>query len=138
MDTNIICSFEVIGDPVAQPRHRATKMGGKIRMYLPNAHPVHEWKKRITEACAEAHGSSEMVEGPVRLEMTFIFQKPKSRKVSGLKETKPDLDNLMKACMDAMGQSGVWQEDKQVASVISTKKWAEAFESPRLVVVLRK
>jgi Holliday junction resolvase RusA-like endonuclease len=113
-------------------------MGGKIRMYLPTAHPVHEWKKRITESCAEAYGSSEMVKGPVTLEMTFVFQKPKSRKVSGLKDTKPDLDNLMKACMEAMGQSGIWEDDKQVASVISSKRWAEDFESPRIMVVLSK
>ena len=38
--------------------------------------------------------------------------------------TKPDLDNLIKACMDAL--NGVaWADDKQVVGLIATKGYAE-------------
>ena len=39
-----------------------------------------------------------------------------------LKTTKPDVDNALKAILDAATKAGVWRDDAQVASVV-VEKW---------------
>ena len=129
MDETVI-EFSVIGEPVAQPRHRATKMGGKVRMYLPKDHPVQDWKKRIAELALLVHNKDPLI-GPLSLELNFIFTRPKTVKRKGWKDTKPDLDNVVKACMDALTNANIWEDDKQVCELVARKRWAEPEETPR-------
>ena len=114
-------SFVVSGTPTAQPRHRATARGGYVRFYLPSEHPVHEYKKAIIEG-ARRHKNG-VIEGPVRLDILFSFLPAKSAK--GVKATfkisKPDLDNLEKAVMDAITESGIWIDDAQVVEKHTAK-----------------
>ena len=129
--------FSVVGEPIAQPRHRATKIGGKVRMYLPNNPPVNDWKKRIIELAMVVHNHREPFVGPLELHLDFCFPTPKTVKRSGWKDTKPDLDNCIKACMDAMTDANIWEDDKQVCVLKSTKKWANSDETPRVDIRLK-
>lgn len=114
-------SLVVFGKPVAQPRHRASCRGGYAKMYLPGDHPVHDFKRRIM-AVAASH-PIRRIEGPVRLDLLFAFSQPKGRKRQ-FKISKPDLDNLEKAVMDALTDAGVWCDDAQVVEKHSTKVYA--------------
>ena len=134
MDETVI-KFSVVGEPVAQPRHRATKMGGKVRMYLPKDHPVQDWKMRISE-CVFSDTRDPLV-GPLSLELNFVFTRPKTVKRKGWKDTKPDLDNVIKACMDALTNANVWEDDKQVCELTARKRWAEPDETPRAEFILK-
>ena len=108
----------VLGKAVAQPRHRASCRGGFARMYLPSDHPVHDYKRRIITA---AHTQNiRKIEGPVRLDLMFAFTQPKGR-ARQFKISKPDLDNLEKAVMDALTEAGVWCDDAQVVEKHSVK-----------------
>ena len=115
-------TFVVLGKPVAQPRHRATFRGGFAKMYIPREHPVHGFKERII---AEAHKHELVrIEGPVRLDLMFAFVQPKGR-VGQFKISKPDLDNLEKAVMDALTTAGVWCDDAQVVEKHSAKVYGK-------------
>jgi Holliday junction resolvase RusA-like endonuclease len=109
----------VIGKPIAQPRHRASARGGFVRMYLPADHPVHKYKRDIV-AEVKAAGWSR-IEGPVRLECVFCFAPSRPTKKSQYKISKPDLDNLEKAVMDALTMAGAWVDDSQVVFKLSAK-----------------
>lgn len=112
-----VIQFNVIGRPIPQPRHRATARNGFVTHYLPSDHAVHEYKRSIGEAARKATAST--IEGPVRLEILFSFEHAKSSKRRNdpcYRMSRPDLDNLEKAVMDALTDAGIWIDDAQVAS----------------------
>ena len=130
MSTDII--FTVPGEPVAQPRHRVSTIGGRGRLYLPKSHPVHAYKAAIRAAFIEAAGKFKTITGPVQLSVHCRFEMPKSwskKKRSGLvgnlHDRKPDGDNVLKAVKDALTDCGVWNDDAQVALEFIGKRWSE-------------
>lgn len=135
-DKTQMMSFVVFGKPIAQPRHRAAARHGHIVHYLPNAHPVHAYKKAlIIEAKRHAKG---MIEGAVRLEILFSFAFPKAKK--GTKEFKisrPDLDNLEKAVMDAMTDGEIWIDDAQVVDKRSIKIYGSVDATSIVIVPIK-
>ena len=125
-----LASFTAYGEPKGQPRARAFAMGrGKVRMYDPGT--AEGWKSQI------AHAAQDFIpptphQGPLLLTLCFLFPRPKAHfRANGLlKETaplwvekKPDIDNAAKAVMDALTMLGMWDDDKQVASVSKLKRY---------------
>jgi Holliday junction resolvase RusA-like endonuclease len=114
-------------EPIPQPRHRVTSIGGRARTYLPTKHPVHEYKRAIAEAVKDWPRYKKGV--PLWLSLRFDFAMPDSwsgRKRASqwlkLHAQKPDLDNLAKAVMDGMGNC--WHDDCQVARLSISKAWS--------------
>lgn len=120
-----LISFVVDGTPVAQPRHRATARGGFVHHYLPSDHPIHEYKRNIIVKASEQNVAT--IEGAVRLDLLFSFVHPKRGKhrKAQFKISKPDIDNLEKAVMDGLTQSGIWIDDAQVVEKHSAKIWGD-------------
>ena len=58
----------------------------------------------------------------VTVQMRFIFQRPKNMKDDVDHVTRPDLDKLDRACIDAMAGI-VYDRDQQVCSKISEKTY---------------
>jgi len=124
--------FDVLGEPIGQPRHRVSTIGGRARTYLPKSHPVHGYKAAIRAAFTAKAGKWETITGPVHLAVYLQFEMPKSwsrKKREELIEQKhvgkPDLDNVLKAVCDALTDCGAWQDDRQVASIFIAKRWSE-------------
>lgn len=113
--------FVVLGKPIPQPRHRVCCQGGYARTYLPSDHPVHAYKALLVQGARAAR--IPVMEGPVRLDIMFSFTR-KSKQAREFKISKPDLDNLDKAVMDALTEAGVWGDDAQVAEKHSLKVWS--------------
>lgn len=64
------------------------------------------------------------MDGPLRLEIDFIFPRPKSCPANQvLKWTKPDTDNLLKASMDALTNARWWIDDGRVAKIQTCKRY---------------
>ena len=123
--------LSVPGEPVGQPRHRVSTIGGQARMYLPTKHPVKAFKAAIQAAFVENAGKWRTIQGPVRVYINVWFSVPASwsRKkrdshVFKYHAQKPDADNVTKAVLDALTDCGAWLDDSQVASVQVIKRWA--------------
>lgn len=138
-------SFVVLGEPVAQPRHRvgAGKGGGTPRAYLPKNHPVHGYKQACRLVAALSFNRPIPAGEPVELLLTFVLARPKrliwkKRPMPRLlAPVKPDFDNLAKALTDAI-KGEVYADDAQLVRVSVEKWYAAGGESPRTLVTVRR
>lgn len=120
----------VPGIPRPSGSKRAFIVAGRARI-APDNPEQRNWQRLVTECAVEAWGDRPVILGPVCLEATFWFPRPKSHyRTSGFLKpahyagefclTKPDLDKLLRAVGDAL--SGiVWRDDSQVVQVRATK-----------------
>jgi Holliday junction resolvase RusA-like endonuclease len=122
-------TFQVNGDPKAQPRPRAFARnmgGGKFVARVFEAGTAEGWKSLIAIA-AKVHRPASPLFGAVLVNATFCFRRPKSHFRTGKNAHdlrpdapmwhtgKPDRDNLEKALLDALTQvGGFWSDDCQV------------------------
>ena len=127
-------TFFVPGTPKAQPRPRAfaRKFGAKFsaRVYDPGT--AEGWKSAIAVA-ARPFLPAEPLKGPLRVDITFYFPRPKYhfRSNGELKPTapewhtgRPDRDNCEKSSADALTQLGMWEDDGQVCSGTIEKRYS--------------
>jgi Holliday junction resolvase RusA-like endonuclease len=105
---------------VAQPRAKATSIGGHARVYDPGT--AAPWRQVIGMMARQAMGQAAPWTGAVRCDVTFFMPIPKSMRVrdraraeaEDLPHTcKPDKDNLEKAVLDAL-RGVLWADDCQV------------------------
>ena len=117
----------VAGTPKAQPRVRAFRRGRHASVYTPDS--ADAWKAAVRAAVLEKTSGATLFAGPVSLRLEFVLQRPK--RLRGLcvpHASKPDIDNLAKAVMDAMGDCDVWADDAQVAELHASKQYADEGE----------
>lgn len=116
-------SFEVVGDPVPQPRPRVSTAGGFARAYVPKGHAVHGYRQAIA-AAARAAGVTATGE-PLNVVIDAVFSRPKSHlRKTGVKADaprlpRPDVDNVAKAVLDAL--QDVIGDDTNVARLVVEK-----------------
>ena len=118
-------TFSVPGEPVPQPRPRVSTRGGFARAYVPAKHPVHAYRQSLA-AAARAAGLSDSGE-PLSVVIDAVFVRPKSHmRKSGVKPDapklpRPDVDNIAKACLDAL--QDVIGDDTCVARLVIEKSY---------------
>lgn len=128
-----VLTLRVEGVPEAWARPRPGRNGG---FYSPHKRGV--WYQSVVWY-ARASRPSEPLDGPLSLDVEFIFPRPKDLKKSQvLKWTKPDLDNASKAVWDALTEAGWWVDDARVSEATSRKRYVTGTERPGAVIVLRK
>lgn len=118
--------FEVRGVPAPQPRPRAVNAGRHARVYDPGTARV--WRSRVAHLARVILASEtarKPYEGPIRLAVEFRLPRPRAAKGRAFPAVRPDLDNYLKALMDALTDAGVWKDDGQVVSVLATKTYAQ-------------
>lgn len=103
----------------AKERPRFAFHNGRVMTYTPKA--THSFEKSlkqyfITQNCRKLTGSLE-----VRIQVYFGV---KNKKLWGeLKDTRPDIDNYVKSCLD--GLNGLaWDDDGQIVRVIAEKYYS--------------
>ena len=130
--------FFAKGVPKGQPRPRAfaRQMGGKMVARVYESGTAEGWKSAVAEA-AKPYLPKAPMQGPIECNITFYFPRPQSHygKRKGelyLKPDapqwhaqKPDVDNAIKALMDALTTLGMWMDDAQVVSMLVSKKYSE-------------
>ena len=130
--------FMVPAIPIAQPRARATSMGGHARVYEPKDHPIATFKANVRMAAANAFSGAPLA-GPLRVDCLFVFPRPKAlvwskREMPRVRHVKkPDNDNLLKACCDALNGL-LWQDDCQACEMVATKWIAAGDEQPHVLI----
>jgi Holliday junction resolvase RusA-like endonuclease len=124
------------GDPVAKGRPRFAMVNGKPITFTPSKTRNFE---AVVSLIARQQAPETPLEGPLAVDIFFAFTVPKSRakkktQAQRYKDTKPDIDNLIKAVLDGLNTAGIWRDDAQIAILRAAKTWSE---SPRTVVTIR-
>jgi len=130
--------IDVDGIPAPQPRPRAyTSRWGTARVYDPGT--ADAWRQAVG-LTASSRRPRHLVHatGPVQVAIEFRMPRPqshytargelRSREVGCAK--KPDLDNLIKAVLDALTEVGLWRDDGQICSLSSVKRYIRQGEKP--------
>ncbi len=130
-------TFFAAGDPKGQPRPRAFAMklgNGKYSARVFDSGTAEGWKSQVALAARAAMPPVHFY-GPVRVQLSFMFRRPKSHyRRNGLlmpnapicHTSKPDADNLAKAVLDCLTQLGrFWHDDSQVSELIVLKFYGE-------------
>lgn len=127
----------VVGEPKGQPRPRACRRGARAGMYDPGT--ADGWKSLVREAARKAlqgaaSGPRPIFTGPVRVDISIWFPRPKSHFLkAGIRAdaplyhtSKPDRDNCEKAILDALGSEElqIWRDDAQVCDGAVSKTYA--------------
>jgi crossover junction endodeoxyribonuclease RusA len=124
-------AFFVHGEPKGQPRPRAFARGGRARVYDPGT--AEGWKGQVALA-AQPFIPEEPVNSPAAIHLRFRLPRPRSHfGKSGLKAgapgfhaSKPDVDNLAKAVIDALVAVGFLRDDCLVYLLAITKRYADS------------
>ena len=124
-----IC-FEVPGQPRGKGRPRFARRGNFVKTYTDAATASYE--DQIRFYALQAMGSSEPLKTAleafiyVRLPVPQSYSKKRTEAcLSGLERPckKPDLDNIIKAMMDAMNEV-IYDDDVQIVNITATKLYA--------------
>lgn len=133
-------TLRVFGIPKGSPRPRRSKSGG---VYVPPQ--ADDWKSCVRAAVRHGFPRPPQLRGPIRLSVQYIVKRPKKGKrkaapceptgaIITIEEiqgddwvvTKPDLDNIDKATMDALTEAGAWIDDNQVCDKRTAKTYGGA------------
>lgn len=152
--------FWATGDPVGEPRPRAEMTRG--RMHVHRSGRADPWKRAVQRACLDELGRAIAPREPVfrpneplAVFMQFSLRRPaahyvardRSRDVRPDAPTwvlpKPDIDNLAKAVMDALGpwprgsRPILWTDDQQVVKLGARKVYVYRDDAPGVFVTVR-
>ena len=118
----------VPGEPVPKARARAVATKKGIRHYTPDKTKLFE--KKIKVLAQKYRRVQAPKRTPVRFHLIAVFERPKymmtAKYDDGLIEhtVRPDLDNVLKACKDALNGLA-YHDDGQVCQIRAEAYWAE-------------
>jgi Holliday junction resolvase RusA-like endonuclease len=122
-----LMTYMVEGNPIGKGRPKFARRGNFVSTYTPTK--TRDYETVIKEAAKKAMGSNELLETPVTVAIYITVPIPQSYSkkrskacLEGLERPckKPDIDNILKAYLDAMNGI-VYDDDTQVVSLHSTK-----------------
>jgi Holliday junction resolvase RusA-like endonuclease len=118
-----LVSFRVAGEPKPQPRPRAYNRGKHASVYNPDS--ADAWKAAVAAEALRCR-PPEVLDGPLWVCLAFWLPRPKRLigKPAEWHTGRPDVDNLAKAVLDAIADTGWWRDDGQVAELSVRKFWA--------------
>lgn len=135
--------LEIPGPPVGKGRPRIDTRGDRPRTFTPKETEVAE--KRIQLEWMRI-GRPELGPGPIMLKVELAVARPKrhvladgtlsgpaSRELWPIR--KPDLDNAVKLCLDALNGLA-FVDDSQVVSMSAWRRWARPEEAPHTLIEL--
>lgn len=136
-------SFFVTGEPRGQPRPRAfaRKIGSTFVARVYDARTAEGWKSQIADA-AKPFLPITPLTGPLRIDVTFYFPRPKSHFRTGKHcedlrsdaptwhTSRPDRDNLDKAVLDCLQTIGMISDDANVVCGTLEKRYVNPPYNP--------
>jgi Holliday junction resolvase RusA-like endonuclease len=129
-----VITLDVYGRPTPQGSKRV--FNGRI-VEAQSAN-LKKWRAAIEEAC-QPYANQNIHLGPIRLEVDFFLERPKTVKVKDrpLPVVPPDLDKLLRGVGDGIGQSGViWGDDSQIVEISARKFYADDRETGAIIRII--
>lgn len=136
---DLVLVVRVHGIPAPQGSKRHVGNGRMIE----SSRKVGPWREAVKAAVLTAtNRKPTTVDGPVRVDVTFILPRPKShlgtgRNAGRVRDSapsdpvgKPDLDKLLRSTLDALTDVGAIRDDSQVVRIEAAKVYAWPQESP--------
>lgn len=133
-------SFEVFG--VAEPKGSARAFmpkGAKYPVVTSDNPNLKKWEQTIRGELqrvmkqTDGHTLTQIFNSPVAVGLRFHLPRPKSRKKAKYPTTRPDVDKLARAAIDAL--SGVaFKDDNQVVAVQARKVYADGAAKVEIVI----
>lgn len=121
----MIVGFSVYGIPKGQGN--LTVRGGRAVEGKTHsaASAFASWRSAlIDKARAAAERVGQFPDGPLEVWLTFFLPRPASKKKAAWCITKPDIDKLERAVLDALTLSGLIVDDSRVCRVVKDKPYA--------------
>ena len=118
-------TFTIPGDPVPQPRPRVSTQGGFARAYVPASHAIHAYRAEV-QLRAKAAGVVPSTDA-LSVDIVATFARPSSHltkkgvRAGAPRLPRPDVDNLAKGVLDALGE--LWGNDSCVGQLSVTKSY---------------
>jgi len=127
--------FEILGEPIGEGRPRATRRGATgVRMHA--AKRSAEWRAVAAQQLAAEKETT--IAGAAWVKIAAIMPRPKLPKKAGTgrlwRACGADIDNIVKAVLDAMVTAGVIDDDRGVVSLTACKVTAAVGELPRVTI----
>lgn len=124
--------FIVRSEPRPQPRPKAARIAGRVRIYTPATASL--YKAAVQAAVKEAvHFDLTPIDSPIFLTGEFVMRRVKRLRKDQIDEphlAKPDLDNLIKSTQDAIVDAGIFRDDCLIRGLNFTKRYANPEEAP--------
>lgn len=122
-------ALEVFVPGTPAPQGSKRHVGGGVMIESSKA--VKPWREDVRAGCLAVWDDIPLDE-PVHLIIEFVRKRPATapKRSTPPAVTKPDLDKLARAVMDAIGSAGVWVDDSRVVSLTCSKRIAEIGETP--------
>lgn len=132
--------------PLGKGRPRATVRGGHARMYTPSS--TAQWEFFAANELRTAWGDDPPFTGPLACEIVAVFTRTaellRHTKAHGFKyaegriahPVKPDLDNVIKAVLDAAEKAQIFTDDKQISTITASKFYAALGEPTHVEIRL--
>ena len=144
-ETGVVLRFVVDAVPKPQGSMRAGLRGGRVRVWHESGRELTAWRAWTYAAAiraARTAGLTLPLDGPLAVSYEFRLPRPASVK-RPLPCVKPDLDKLVRAVNDALGEPGtlgrVIAEDSRIVDVSASKRYAEAEgRGPGVTVTVRR
>ena len=123
-------TFFVHGLPVPQGSSRAFVVNGRAVVTSANRN-LKDWRNLVS---LRAQEFAKMHEGAIGIELQFFLPRPASLPKKVLHHMKkPDLDKLIRACLDSM--TGImFKDDSQVTSIQASKEYATTSQGVRVSI----
>jgi Holliday junction resolvase RusA-like endonuclease len=119
-----ILSLDISGVPAPQGSKRV--ING--RLIEASGDKLKRWRRAIADECQRQSGLWHLSSQAIEIEVVFYLERPKTVKPSKrwAPTVPPDLDKLLRALLDGIGQSGViWGDDSQVVRITAWKSYAD-------------
>ena len=117
-----IC-FKVAGNPQPQARPRTFFSGGRPITFSEKS----DFRKQVYAKALESRHTAPL-DRALGLVLRFHMRRPKTGHRGALWHiTRPDMDNLEKAVMDAITDAKIWRDDSLVAFKRSEKTYSDEF-----------
>lgn len=136
----IVAEFSVWGQPQTAGSKRAfarkRKDGGVFATVVDDNPKSREWKEQVSSAAFNVVGAMPLVTGPLAVEMSFTFVRPKGhygtgRNAGALKGDaprrhtgRPDVLKLARAIEDSL-TGVVYRDDSQIVEEVLRKEYGE-------------